>query len=336
MSDVFDPKKIIDFSKDYYAILNLSRNELPFGSDRKSKIELTNKLDQSFRKMARVCHPDFGGSKEAFLDIVRARRIIEDPILRKIYDQGEFTEIIQNSESNSGFEVDWTKIGTYRKGTTEDTVGFSLFLSLCERKTELDIIPAFIPDNNEHNYEWDFVLNNQNQSQKIIKVVISIVNDESEVLRLTSGNDVKDSLPFKIYVCIPKVGVRYIRDDTKIVSPFGNILRNGAIKSVEYNDHHFLETTSLDEAKEYLKSDQFKLDLDDFRINGSNQKHISKTENTWMDKDEMKKFDAEQLRFILGMKTFVPEANESAADFLEKLGENTNSSKDLDKPELPI
>ena len=336
MSDVFDPKKIIDFSKDYYAILNLSKNELPFGSDRKSKIELTNKLDQSFRKMARVCHPDFGGSKEAFLDIVRARRIIEDPILRKIYDQGEFTEVIQNSESNSGFEVDWTKIGTYRKGTTEDTVGYSLFLSLCERKTELDIIPAFIPDNNEHNYEWDFVLNNQNQSQKIIKVVISIVNDESEVLRLTSGNDVKDSLPFKIYVCIPKVGVRYIRDDTKIVSPFGNILRNGAIKSVEYNDHHFLETTSLDEAKEYLKSDQFKLDLDDFRINGSNQKHTSKPDNTWMNKDEMKKFDAEQLGFILSMKTFVPEANESAADFLEKLGENTNSSKDLDKPELPI
>jgi hypothetical protein len=336
MSDVFDPKKIIDFSKDYYAILNLSKTELPFGSDRKSKIELTNKLDQSFRKMARVCHPDFGGSKEAFLDIVRARRIIEDPILRKIYDQGEFTEVIQSTESNSGFEVDWTKIGTYRKGTTEDTVGYSLFLSLCERKTELDIIPAFIPDNNEHNYEWDFVLNNHKQGQKIIKVVISIVNDESEVLRLTSGDDVKDSLPFKIYVCIPKIGVRYVRDDTKIVSPFGNVLKNGAIKSVEYNDHHFLETTSLDEAKEYLKSEQFKLDLDDFRINGSNQKHTSKSENTWMDKDQMKKFDAEQLNVILKMKTIVTEANDSAADFLEKLGENTNISKDLDKPELPI
>jgi hypothetical protein len=306
MSDVFDPKKIIDFSKDYYAILNLSKNDLPFGSDRKSKIELTNKLDQSFRKMARVCHPDFGGSKEAFLDIVRARRIIEDPILRNIYDQGEFTQVIQNTESNSGFEVDWTKIGTYRKGTTE------------------------------HNYEWDFVLNNHKQNQKIIKVVISIVNDESEVLRLTSGNDVIEALPFKIYVCIPKVGVRYIRDNSKIVSPFGNILKNGVIKSVEYNDHHFLETTSLDEAKEYLKSEQFKIDLDDFRLNGSNQTHTSKTENTWMDKDQMKKFDDEQLKFILGMKTFVTEADESAADFLEKLGEKSNNSKENDKPELPV
>ena len=55
-----------------------------------------------------------------------------------------------------------------------------------------------------------------------------------------------------------------------------------------------------------------------------------------MDKDQMKKFDDEQLKFILAMKTIVTEANESAADFLEKLGENTNNSKDNNKPELPI
>jgi hypothetical protein len=250
--------------------------------------------------------------------------------------QEEQNQVIQSAEGNSGFEVDWTKIGTYRKGTTEDTVGYSLFLSLCERKTQLDLIPAFIPDNNEHNYEWDFVLNNHKQSQKIIKVVISIVNDESEVLRLTSGNDVKDSLPFKIYVCIPKIGVRYIRDNSKVISPFGNILKNGVIKSVEYNDHHFIETTSLDEAKEYLKSEQFQIDLDDFRLNGSNQINTSKAENTWMDKDQMKKFDDEQLKLILGMKTFVTEANESAADFLEKLGKITNNSEENNKPELPI
>jgi hypothetical protein len=55
-----------------------------------------------------------------------------------------------------------------------------------------------------------------------------------------------------------------------------------------------------------------------------------------MDKDQMKKFDDEQLKLILGMKTFVTEANESAADFLEKLGENTNNSEENNKPELPI
>jgi hypothetical protein len=50
----------------------------------------------------------------------------------------------------------------------------------------------------------------------------------------------------------------------------------------------------------------------------------------------MKKFDDEQLKFILGMKTFVTEADESAADFLEKLGEKSNNSKENDKPELPV
>lgn len=336
MSDMFDPKKIIDFSKDYYSILNLNKSDLIFGSDRKSKIELTNKLDQAFRKMARVCHPDFGGSKEAFLDIVRARRIIEDPILRKIYDQGDFTEVIQTSGETSGFEVDWTKIGTYRKGTTEDTVGYSLFLSLCEKKEDLDLTPAFIPESNEHNYEWDFVLKNHSLSSKIIKVVISIVNDESEVLRLTSGNDIKDALPFKIYICIPKVGVRYVREDNKILSPFGNILANGAIKRVEYNDHHFIETTSLDEAKDYIISEKFKNDIDDFRINGSTQNYSSKPESAWMNKEEMKQYDAEQLKLILNMKTFITEKDETAADFLEKLGEKSSNNRSEDKPELPI
>ena len=336
MSDMFDPKKIIDFSKDYYSILNLNKTELPFGLDRKSKIDLTNKLDQAFRKMARVCHPDFGGSKEAFLDIVRARRIIEDPILRKIYEQGEFTEVVAASDQMSGFEVDWSKIGTYRKGTTEDTVGYSLFLNVCERKHDLDLTPAFIPESNEHNYEWDFVIKNHSQSSKIIKLVISIVNDESEVLRLTSGDAVKESLPFKIYICIPKVGVRYIRDDNKVVNPFGNVIANGSIKRDEYNDHHFLETTSLEEAKQYINSEKFKADIDDFRTNGSNQDNSNKQDSVWMNKDDMKKYDSEQLKLILSMKSFVTEEDEKAADFLDNLGEKSSNNKLEEKPELPI
>ena len=92
MSKEFDPKKIIDFSKDYYNILGLNKETLPKGKNRQDKIELSKMLEVAFRKMARKSHPDFGGSNEAFLDLVRARRIVEDPILRKIYDQGYFDE----------------------------------------------------------------------------------------------------------------------------------------------------------------------------------------------------------------------------------------------------
>jgi hypothetical protein len=55
-----------------------------------------------------------------------------------------------------------------------------------------------------------------------------------------------------------------------------------------------------------------------------------------MNKEEMKQYDAEQLKLILNMKTFITEKDETAADFLEKLGEKSSNNRPEDKPELPI
>jgi len=337
MSDMFDPKKIIDFSKDYYAILGLIKENLPLTSIRKDKVELANIIERAFRKQARTAHPDFGGSNEAFLDLVRARRIIEDPLLRKIYDQGEFIETA-NVDGTDDFAVDWSKIGTYRKGTPEDTVGYSLFLEICNRKKELELVPAFIPELHEHNYEWDFVIQNHSLNIKNLKLVISIVNDEAEVLRLTDGDRISESLPFKIYVCCPKVGVKYLREQNQIIAPTGRVMANGAIKKVAYNDHIFLETTLLEEAKNYLDSDKFKEDLFDFKINGSNQDNVTKKldENAWMSQEEMKTHDAQLLQKSLKMKSFALEEDEHGADFLEKLSEKSKSKEEEEKPELPF
>jgi hypothetical protein len=101
-------------------------------------------------------------------------------------------------ENNTEFTVDWSKIGNYRKGTPEDTVGFSLFFEIIELKEKLQIVPAFIPKSADHNYEWDFAL-----AEQKVKLSLSIVNDENEVLRLTDSSKMEESLPFKIYVCIP-------------------------------------------------------------------------------------------------------------------------------------
>jgi hypothetical protein len=338
MAEHFDPKKIIDFNKDYYTILGLDKDILPKGKSRQDKIDLSKLLEDAFRKKARKCHPDFGGSKEEFLDIVRARRIIEDPILKRIFDQGHFDEFLVGDE-NSDFEVDWSKVGTYRKGTPEDTVGYSLFMSLCNIKNELDIVPAFIPDSNEHNYEWDFIIKNHKLGEKQIKLVISIVNDESEVLRLTSGDNLKTSLPFKIFVCVPKVGIKFIRDvNNQVLSPTGKILANANIVGVAYNDHHFLESTSLEEAKNYLFSEHFKADLADFKNNGSNQNNVDETklQKQWMDKDQMKQFDSEQLRSILNLRSFETTDDESAGDFIDKIKVKESKNNVYDHPELPL
>jgi curved DNA-binding protein CbpA len=315
--DSFDPNKIIDFSKNYYEILGINSEDLPNGKNRAAKVECSNILDKAFRNKARTCHPDFGGTKEAFLDIVRARRILEDPYLRDIYDGKEQKPEFQN---NTEFAVDWSKIGNYRKGTPEDTVGFSLFFEIVELKEKLQIVPAFIPKSADHNYEWDFAL-----AEQKVKLSLSIVNDEDEVLRLTDSSKMEESLPFKIYVCIPRASL--------------TISKNEGSVQAAYNDYNLLETTSLNAAKEYI-SIGLEKDLELFR---SGELQIKKREedkknnqSNWVSGDKMKTIDKSQLDYILKLKSFNVTPDEKGADFLDNLPTESKKLVQEEAPELPF
>ena len=333
MSKEFDPKKIIDFSKDYYNILGLIKETLPKGKNRQDKIELSKMLEVAFRKMSRKKHPDFGGSNEAFLDLVRARRIIEDPILRKIYDQGYFDEFTLPEENNQ-FQVDWTKIGTYRPGTPEDTVGYSLFLKLCNLKEVLNIVPAFCPDNNEQNYEWDFVI--KSNKHEVQKLVISIVNDENEVLRLTSGNNLESALPFKIYICIPKAGIVFSRGKDAILGPNNKVMANASINSVSFQDLNFCESTNLDFVNDYIEN-QISIDLEKFHNNDTESFIKNELKETkLLDLDAMKKFDDMKLSQILNLRSYEIVNDEEAADFIENIDKTSKNTLEDKKPDLPL
>lgn len=329
MSTEFDPKKIIDFNKDYYFILGLTKEDLPTGKSRSDIIKTSEILEKAFRIKARTCHPDFGGSNEAFLDIVRARRIIEDPLLKKIFDQGFFEEYVI-SEEDDNFKVDWTKVGTYRKGTPEDTTGFSLFLQICEMKEKIGVIPAFYPSSNEHNYEWDFVIKDQNKT----KLVISIVNDENEVLRLTNNQDIEKALPFKIYICIPKANLFFIREENSVLSPDGKTLINGNITKAAYSDLDLLETTNLNTAINYIESNLSE-DLKRYK-SGELKPVITHNQTKMMDSDEMKAFDKNKLSEILNIRKFVYNNDEKAAEFLNNIDKKRPVFKKENKPELPF
>jgi hypothetical protein len=278
--------------------------------------------------MARKCHPDFGGSKESFLDLVRARRILEDFYLRKIYDQGYFEEFTISTDIRQ-FEVDWSKIGNYRKGSPEDTTGFNLFFKICEFKNELNLIPAFYPKSEEHNYEWDWILENTNS-----KLALSIVNDENEVLRLTSSDQIDKSLPFKIYICIPRSSLNLIRKTETILDPFGKTLVNGSINSVNYNDFNLLETTNLEDAISYIVNELSK-DISDFR-DGKLQTS-NKADLNWMNTKEINNFDKSQLEKILNMRSFEVANDEKAGDFLDDIKEDENENETAsNKPTLPL
>ena len=328
MSKEFDPKNIIDFNKDYYSILGISKEDLPNNKTRQNKIEISQIIEKCFRKQARKAHPDFGGTKETFLDLVRARRILEDPLLRRIYDQGHFDEFEITNITND-FSIDWNKVGTFRKGTPEDTIGFQLFLKICEKKDKLKIIPAFIPKTEEHNYEWDWVIDNKN------KLVLSIVNDEDEVLRLTNSDQIDNSLPFKIYICIPKTSLSFVRTEQKVLDPFGNALTQGSIGAVSYNDLDLLETTNLETALNYLEN-KLEFDLEKFR-DGSLKLETKAVETKWLDSNELKKFDKQSLSSILNMRSFEVNEDENAADFLSKIKDDEDLEADEEEnPVLPL
>jgi curved DNA-binding protein CbpA len=330
MSNEFDPKKIIDFEKDYYNLLDLDKDSFPPNKTRDDKVKVSKLLESSFRKKARTCHPDFGGSIEDFLDIVRARRILEDPILKKIYDQGFFEEF--NLENvNSGFEVDWTKIGNYRKGTPEDTIGFSIYLKICDKAKQLNIVPAFYPSSNEHNYEWDFVILDSDKK----KLVISIVNDENEVLRLTNSSNIEENLPFKIFICIPKTGLSFQRQDNMIFNENGKIMANGQIMGVSYNDQNLLESTSLDVTHKYIE-ESLEEDLLLFKDGKLNKLSSNNEKTKWLDSEQIKRIDKEKISEILNLRSFVFQNNENAADFLDNITNKNTIKRKNDKPQLPI
>lgn len=324
------PEEIVDFNIDYYEILGIKPEDLPKGGTRADRQEITAVLKKAYRQKARIAHPDFGGTEDDFKMLVRAEFILEDPILRRYYDsKGEWRPSL--SGEGTDFEINWDNLGTYRQGTEADTVGYGLFLDICQNKEKFNLVPAFRPSDETHNYEWDWVipdkithdaLGNQNPPPKI---ALSIVYDEEDVLRLTSGEDaITDSLPFKIYICIPRSVVQYLRGEKEVITlPNGSkdVFR-GRLLGVAYSDLEFLETTKLQEAQSYV-ADRFGLDLASFRDGTmeARQKELDRTARRTMSVNSqvMQDADREMLKAIMRGKMRKVEYDPTAADFLKDL-----------------
>lgn len=319
----FDPDKIIDYNVDYYAILELERGCLPDGNSKKERQEISNILESAYRKCARKSHPDVpGGSEDKFKMVVRAQTILLDPILRRIYESGGQDRPKFIGDDNQ-FEVNWDTVGTYREGTQDDTVGYSLFLKLSERAKELNLTPSFYPNLPEHNYEWDWTLPDQG-----VKLSLSLVRDEGEVLRLTSKEAVEHgSLPFKIYFCIPRAALRFLRgkkEEYKHQDGTVDTLR-GLLKGAQYSDFNLLETTTIDEAFQYIeKGGKLESDLIAFRdgsmIAEQRQRDKESQQLKWAESTQVKNLDAEMIKAILTAKSLkYTQAPEGADNFIDDI-----------------
>lgn len=59
-------------------------------------------LKAGYRREAKACHPDAGGTVEAFQNVERAYRVLKDPEKRKRYDEtGELDERAENDDADA-------------------------------------------------------------------------------------------------------------------------------------------------------------------------------------------------------------------------------------------
>ena len=239
----------IDFDVDYYALLGIVREALPRGRDVNSRREACLLLQDAYRHRLFEVHPDRGGDPEVFKALVRAHSVLSEPSLRDVYDRGK---------PPAGFEsvdmsIDWTKVGKYQRGSLADQVGTTLFLAVVEESGISGLTPKFAPSDPEfHNYHWEFTVPSAPK-----EFVLSIVQDEEEVLRLTAGDQAAEaSVPFNIYVCLPgmKLVIRRDEDDVVVDPESGEAFFPGKIQGVEYVDADLLSTTDYEFAVDFIRN----------------------------------------------------------------------------------
>ena len=314
---------------DYYEILGVRPDQFPTGDSFEEKQELALLLNLAYQDRmlsGEYCHADLGGDDSKFMLLVRAHTVLSDSHIRRFYDAGGGEDFVYADDATGDFGVDWDELGTWREGTTADTTGRGLFRTVYLERETLGLIPAFYPTDEKHSYEWDFVI--KDSPIEGAKVAISIVHDETEVLRLTSGQDLKDSLPFKIYICIPRAQLMFQRGaEEEVVYEDGSIdeyKMRGTIHAAAYSDYNLLETTKLAEARAYIASGgQLEKDMAAFRdgtlVKEQTVRDKTELELKFVEKSEMNQKDADAYRSLLWKLQFKTRRNEQAAQVLNNL-----------------
>lgn len=294
---------IINFDEDYYSILGIDREDLPTGKDPNSKRLLRDILTEAYHKKLFEVHPDRpNGDEEKCKLVVKAHMILSDPIFKSYYDSGG-----KYKDNNLvGMDINWGKIGRYRKGSLADMIGSALFDKILNESGIENIEVKFTPsDETLHNYNWEFYIQGLEK-----ELILTIIEDETEVLKLTSGDEesLKKSLPFKIYICLPSIKLIFIRDEDDFIETSSGYLDivKGRIQKTSFIDADLLGTTNYDNAVNFINSGELKVAIEECKKGNIDQflkKFRQKADNidlnTIMKRQEMYKVDQSHLEKMI-------------------------------------
>jgi hypothetical protein len=318
-----DAKKLVSFEEDYYGILAVDPATLPSGSEVAARREAAGMLEKAYQAACRRYHPDVNrtdpDAEAKFRLAIKAHTVLSDPIARRYYDSKGADRSRTLEMDGKRYEIDWENLGYYRQGSTADTVGYGLFFALAERKDELGIKPAFFPELPQHNYEWDFAVPDIG-----VKLAISIVPDEDDVRRLTSGEDAGRSLPFKIYLCFPRACPYLIKGEDEVYKVGDReVVLPGKLLRTVYVDLELVETTVLDTAQAFVEGDGIAAAMAKLRDGTLLQEQELRDREAgamnWLDTDALKQVEADRLKEALRHRTPKPKFDPGAADFLKRI-----------------
>lgn len=318
-----DAKKLVSFEEDYYGILGIDPAALPSGSEVAARREAAGILEKAYQTACRRYHPDVNrtdpDAEAKFRLAIKAHTVLSDPIARRYYDSKGTDKSRTLEMDGKRYEIDWEDLGYYRQGSTADTVGYGLFFAIAERKEELGIAPAFYPELPQHNYEWDFAVPDMG-----VKLTISIVPDEEDVRRLTSGDDAGRSLPFKIYLCFPRACPYLIKGDDEVYKAGDReIVMPGRLVRTIYVDLELVETTVLDTAQAFVEGPGIAEALCKLRdgslVKEQEQRDREAGALNWLDTGSLKQAEADRLKDALRHRTPRPKFDPRAADFLKRI-----------------
>ena len=265
---------LIDFDEDYYAILGLTKDDIPEGKDPVSRKETIMILQTAYRTKIFEHHPDRPhGDEEKFKLVVKAHTILSDYSLRKSYNSGKnpLTNIIDGK--NPG--IDWENMGSYRKNSLADIVGQTISKKIVKESNIEGLSVKFVPeDESSHNYSWEFEIEGFKK-----ELILSIIEDEEEVLRLTSDSkEISDNtLPFKIYIYFPTIKMILDRDfdEEHIDEDVGAVdVIKGKIRNIKYLDADILSTVNYQYAMDFVSDGSLKDAVKDC-IDGNIQDYLN-------------------------------------------------------------
>jgi len=270
----------------YFDFLKISEDEIPMSNDSIDKLGLLQIVEQRFRKLARVYHPDFGGSDENFKFLLKCKQVLLGSEM--------------SGSNNFSLSVHEANLSEFNKNTIAAKIGDQIFELISSWKDELEIKPIFRPTDPTDCYEWIF--NTKIEGVQLCLNVQDLSREYAEISSATHGNK---NLNVVVCIFIPsnKLAINNIQYDNSV--------------ELKFNDKIFLESSNSDSIFKYLSGyENIKVDLEKvFEGKFVSKKNEIKIKNV----NSSIKADAAVLDYLQKIKLFSVDQDDSAADFLERI-----------------